>query len=50
MTLLIILFVIGVVASLISVISLTFPGNFLEAVWRLNHMLVRGLLAWVLGR
>lgn len=35
-TLLIILFVIGVVASLISVISLTFPGNFLEAVWRLN--------------
>ena len=35
-TLLIILFVIGTVASLISVISLSFPGSFLEVVWRLN--------------
>lgn len=35
-TLLIVLFVIGTVASLISVISLSFPGSFLEIVWRLN--------------
>jgi hypothetical protein len=33
---LILLFVIGVVASLISIISLTFPGSFLEPVWKLN--------------
>jgi len=35
-TVLIVLFVIGVTASLISVISLTFPGSFLEPVWQLN--------------
>ena len=35
-TVLIVLFVIGVTASLISVISLTFPGSFLEPVWKLN--------------
>jgi len=35
-TVLIVLFVIGVTASLISVISLTFPGSFLEPVWELN--------------
>jgi hypothetical protein len=35
-TVLIVLFVIGVIASLISVISLTFPGSFLEPVWKLN--------------
>ena len=36
LTFLIVLFTIGTVASLISVISLTFPGSFLEAVWRVN--------------
>ena len=35
-TFLIILFVIGTVASLISAISLTFPGSFLEPIWQLN--------------
>lgn len=35
-TLLIILFAIGSVASLISVITLMFPGSFLDAVWRVN--------------
>jgi hypothetical protein len=35
-TVLILLFVIGVIASLISLISLTFPGSFLEPVWKLN--------------
>jgi Fe2+ transport system protein B len=30
------LFVIGVAASFISVLSLTFPGSFLEPIWRLN--------------
>ncbi len=35
-TLLIILFAIGTVASLISIITLTFPGSFLDAVWRVN--------------
>jgi len=35
-TLLIILFAFGTVASLISAISLSFPGSFLEVVWRLN--------------
>jgi hypothetical protein len=35
-TLLIVLFGIGVAASLISLVSLTFPGSFLELVWRLN--------------
>jgi hypothetical protein len=35
-TLLIILFTFGLAASLISVISLSFPGSFLEVVWRLN--------------
>ena len=33
---LLILFVIGTAASLITVISLTFPGSFLEPVWKLN--------------
>ena len=33
---LLILFVIGTAASLIAVISLTFPGSFLEPVWKLN--------------
>ena len=33
---LIILFVIGTAASLIAVISLSFPNSFLEPVWRLN--------------
>jgi hypothetical protein len=35
-TLLIILFIIGTIASLISVISLSSPGSFLEVVWRVN--------------
>jgi hypothetical protein len=35
-TLLITLFAVGMAASLISVISLSFPGSFLEVVWRLN--------------
>lgn len=35
-TFLILLFVIGTVASLISVISLSLPGSPLEVVWRLN--------------
>jgi len=35
-TVLIVLFVFGVTASLISIISLTFPGSFLEPVWKLN--------------
>jgi hypothetical protein len=35
-TFLIVLFLIGTIASLISVISLSFPGSFLESVWRLN--------------
>ena len=35
-TLLIILFVIGTLASSISVITLTFPGSFLDAVWQVN--------------
>jgi len=30
------LFVIGTVASFISALSLTFPGSFLEPIWRLN--------------
>lgn len=41
-SLLIILFVIGTVASLISVISLTFPGSFLDAVMRLNPHALEG--------
>lgn len=35
-TFLIILFVIGTVASLVSAISLSFPSSFLEVLWRLN--------------
>jgi len=35
-TFLIGLFVIGIVASLVSAISLSFPGSFLEVVWRVN--------------
>jgi hypothetical protein len=30
------LFVFGTAASFISAISLTFPGSFLEPIWRLN--------------
>lgn len=41
-SLLIVLFVIGTVASLISVISLTFPGSFLDAVMRLNPHALEG--------
>jgi len=33
---LILLFVFGTAASLISAISLTFPGSFLEPIWKLN--------------
>jgi len=33
---LIALFAIGVFASFLSVVSLTFPGSFLEPIWRLN--------------
>ncbi len=35
-TLLIILFVIGTTASLLAVTSLSFPGSFLELLWRVN--------------
>lgn len=35
-TLLIILFVIGTIAGLLSVFALIFPGSFLEAIWRAN--------------
>src|ERR1044072_5711981 len=35
-TVLVSLFAIGVCASLISAVSLSFPGSFLETVWRLN--------------
>lgn len=41
-TLLIILFAIGSVASLISVITLTFPGSFLDVVWRINPQAYEG--------
>jgi hypothetical protein len=34
--LLIVLFVIGTIASLCAVVSLTFPGSFLELLWRVN--------------
>jgi hypothetical protein len=30
------LFVVGTIASLISAISLSFPGSFLEPIWQLN--------------
>lgn len=33
---LVLLFVTGTAASLISVIALIFPGSFLESIWRLN--------------
>ena len=33
---LIVLFAIGTVASLIAVITLTFPGSFLDVAWRVN--------------
>lgn len=33
---LVILFVIGTCASLLSAVSLIFPGSFLEPIWRLN--------------
>jgi hypothetical protein len=35
-TALTVLFLFGTVASFISVVSLTFPGSFLEAIWQLN--------------
>jgi hypothetical protein len=35
-TALVILFAIGAFASFISTVSLSFPGSFLEVVWRLN--------------
>ena len=35
-TFLIILFAIGTVASLIALITLTFPGTFLDVAWRVN--------------
>ena len=35
-TALVVLFAIGTAASFISVVSLIFPGSFLEPVWRLN--------------
>lgn len=35
-TILIILFVIGTIASLVAVVSLSFPGSFLESVWQVN--------------
>ena len=42
-TLLIVVFAIGVLASLISVITLTFPGSFLDAAWRINPHAHEGL-------
>ena len=42
-TFLIILFVIGAAASLISLISLSFPASFLEVVWRINPHAREGL-------
>jgi len=35
-TALVMLFAIGTFASFISAVSLTFPGSFLEPIWRLN--------------
>ncbi|HSS18929.1 MAG TPA: DUF2127 domain-containing protein [Pyrinomonadaceae bacterium] len=35
-TALTILFIIGAIASFVSAVSLTFPGSFLEPIWRLN--------------
>lgn len=35
-TFLIVLFAIGAVASLLAVITLMFPGSFLDAAWRVN--------------
>jgi len=35
-TALVSLFVIGTIASLVSVVSLTFPGSFLDPIWQLN--------------
>ena len=42
-TFLIIVFVIGTAASLISLISLSFPASFLEVVWRINPHAREGL-------
>lgn len=42
-TFLIILFVIGTAASLISLISLSLPASFLEVVWRINPHAREGL-------
>ena len=35
-TLLIIIFAVGTTASLLAVISLSFPGSFLESIWQVN--------------
>lgn len=40
---LIIVFIIGTAASLISLISLSFPASFLEVVWRINPHAREGL-------
>jgi hypothetical protein len=42
-TFLIILFVLGAAASLISLISLSFPASILEVVWRINPHAREGL-------
>ena len=42
---------IGTVASLVSLLSLAFPGSFLEAVWRLNphaRAAFAGIGSWAL--
>lgn len=43
-TFLLVLFVIGIFASLISVITLAFPGTFLDVVWRVNPNAHAGLI------
>ena len=42
-TALIMLFVVGAVASFVSTLSLTFPGSFLEPIWQLNRHAREGL-------
>ena len=47
-----ILFMIGVVASFISAISLSFPGSLLEPIWRLNphaHEAFRQIGKWAIA-
>lgn len=43
-TFLLILFAIGTVASLVAVITLTFPGSFLDVVWRVNPRAHEGFI------